>query len=1201
MKKYLLLTMLLAAMMPSSAYAQVTVTIPDIVAPLNQEITVPVTLANVAGGPAIESYQIFPVSSSPNIVFMGGDKAGTLSAQLSSASCLAVSAGGPIDRCSGFGGNISTSGILVNLRFKIIGSVTGGTVSLNNFLLNGPSAPAITPLTPVINVSLSALPSVSPDAYSVNEGNTLTVNAANGVSANDLSGSPMTVALNTSVQNGTLALAPDGSFVYTHNGSETASDSFTYIATNTTGSSSSVLVTITVTPVNDSPVADNKTVSTPKDTATTFALSGSDAEGSALAFTIISGPSSGVASITGSNVTYTPTTGFTGSDSFTYVANDGTVNSAVATVSITVFNPNTAPVVSNGAQTLLEDSSVNIALVATDTDLDPLTYTITTQPSNGTLVLTGSSALYTPNSNYFGLDSFSFQVNDGKVNSGIGVVSLTITSVNDAPVSSNLTINTAENVAVTFNLLASDIEQTPLSYTIVSTPSNGTATLSGATVSYSPNPGYFGADTFTYSASDGSLSSNVATVTVAVSGVNDAPTVSNINVSTNEDETKAIVLTATDIDGDVLVFTVSQPSNGTVTLSGSTATYVPSPNFNGSDSFTFSANDGTVSSSVATVTIAVAPTNDAPIVSGSAQTTNEDTALDIPLTGSDVDGDLITFSVVSGPSNGTVVITGSTAKYTPVANYVGTDSFTFSASDGTAVSSEATISITVLAVNDAPVVSPVSANTNEDVLVELSFVGSDSEGSPLVYSLVDLPTNGSALVSGSRVRYTPNQDFNGQDTFTYKANDGVLDSAPALITITVIPVNDVPVFQSQSVETTNDASVTITLTAVDPDGDPITYSLSTSPIFGSATVTNDTAVYTANAGFVGTDSFGVVASDGSLSSEPGLVIINVSPAKTALVQLVHAGGGGLPPQIDVYYKGEKVANGLVPRTGTALITLPLGGTQVRVAASPSSNESEAVVSFPLSLVEGQVASLVFAGIGNSPDNARMINSMSASKAASNTHVDLKFVHASATTPVVSVSAISDDSFHFDLFTLASNRTFESAGPVVPVAPSVHQFRVSSSGVSSSSLGVFRFDLTQDSGAFVTVVAVGQPGGIGSDEFSLFGITSNGSLRTSVVTTTRDSPIGLPTEFVLRGNYPNPFNPSTTIQFDLPESADVQVDVLDLLGRTMISIPTQSFEAGAKKSVSVDASALSSGIYMYRVIARSVSQTHVSTGTMTLIK
>jgi len=118
------------------------------------------------------------------------------------------------------------------------------------------------------------------------------------------------------------------------------------------------------------------------------------------------------------------------------------------------------------------------------------------------------------------------------------------------------------------------------------------------------------------------------------------------------------------------------------------------------------------------------------------------------------------------------------------------------------------------------------------------------------------------------------------------------------------------------------------------------------------------------------------------------------------------------------------------------------------------------------------------------------------------------------------------------------------------------------------------------------------------------LLASGSVHTlnitrASVTDTEDG--ALPSDFVLRGNYPNPFNPTTTISFDLPETADVQVDVLDLLGRTMISVPVQSISGGANRSISIDAADLTSGIYMYRVLARGASSTWVKSGTMTLIK
>ena len=115
-----------------------------------------------------------------------------------------------------------------------------------------------------------------------------------------------------------------------------------------------------------------------------------------------------------------------------------------------------------------------------------------------------------------------------------------------------------------------------------------------------------------------------------------------------------------------------------------------------------------------------------------------------------------------------------------------------------------------------------------------------------------------------------------------------------------------------------------------------------------------------------------------------------------------------------------------------------------------------------------------------------------------------------------------------------------------------------------------------------------------------GPSSSTSLRRGAITDTESSS-ELPTEFALKGNYPNPFNPSTNIRFDLPQSADVSVVVVDLLGRQVLSVPSAAFEGGSGRTIQIDASALSSGIYMYQIIARSQGGVDVATGTMTLIK
>jgi VCBS repeat-containing protein len=191
-----------------------------------------------------------------------------------------------------------------------------------------------------------------------------------------------------------------------------------------------------------------------------------------------------------------------------------------------------------------------------------------------------------------------------------------------------------------------------------------------------------------------------ATHTSTVANVNDAPVGTAVSVTTDEDTAKTGTLAGTDADGDALTFSkVSDPSHGTVTIaSNGSYTYTPTANYNGTDSFTFKVNDGTVDSVDATVSITVSAVNDAPVGTAVSITTDEDTAKTGTLAGTDVDGDALTFSKVSDPSHGTVTIASNGSyTYTPTANYNGTDSFTFKVNDGAVDSESATVSITVSA------------------------------------------------------------------------------------------------------------------------------------------------------------------------------------------------------------------------------------------------------------------------------------------------------------------------------------------------------------------------------------------------------------------------------------------------------------------------------------------------------------------------
>ncbi|MCD4815700.1 MAG: tandem-95 repeat protein, partial [Methanosarcinales archaeon] len=606
-------------------------------------------------------------------------------------------------------------------------------------------------------------------------------------------------------------------------------------------------------------------------------LSATDVDGDALTYSIVGDRSHGTVALSDNTATYTPASNYNGADSFTFKANDGIVDSNTATVSITVTGVNNAPVASDQSITTPEDTSVDITLSATDADGDSLTYSIVDVPSHGTVTLSGNTATYTPDANYNGADSFTFNANDGIADSNTATVSITVTAVDDVPVASDQSVTTPEDTSVDITLSATDADGDSLTYSIVDNTSHGTVTLSGNTATYTPTSNYNGADSFTFKANDGIVDSNTATVSITVTGVNNAPVASDQSITTPEDTSVDITLSATDVDGDALTYSiVGDPSHGTVALSGNTATYTPDANYNGADSFTFKANDGIVDSNTATVSITVTAVDDAPVASDQSVTTPEDTSVDITLSATDADGDALTYSIVDVPSHGTVTLSDNTATYTPTSNYNGADSFTFNANDGTVDSSTATVSITVTGVNNAPVASDQSITTPEDTSVDITLSATDADGDSLTYSIVDNTSHGTVTLSGNTATYTPTSNYNGADSFTFNANDGIADSNTATVSITVTAVDDVPVASDQSVTTPEDTSVDITLSATDADGDSLTYSIVDVPSHGTVTLSDNTATYTPDANYNGADSFTFKANDGTDDSNTATVSITVS-------------------------------------------------------------------------------------------------------------------------------------------------------------------------------------------------------------------------------------------------------------------------------------------------------------------------------------
>ncbi len=691
---------------------------------------------------------------------------------------------------------------------------------------------------------------------------------------------PTTVVVGIDPQNGATTVdAVLGTVTYTPDPDYFGPDTFQYTVRDDQGNlSTPATVSIDVLPVNDAPVANDLSVGVVEDGSAPVVLSGSDIDGDNLSFAVLTNPANGSLSGTAPNLTYTPTPGFNGSDSFTYAANDGTVDSPAATVTITVAAGNDMPVADDQSLSTPEDTPLAVTLTASDPDSDPLTYSVQTGPANGTLSGTAPNLTYTPDADFNGSDSFTFVAADAVGPSAPATISIDVTAVNDLPVGGAQSLTVAEDVTIPIMLTATDGDGDTLSFAIATPPAEGTLTGTPPDVAYTPNADFNGSDSFTFTANDGTATSLPVTISIDVTPVNDPPVADDLAVTVAEDASVPVVLTGSDVENSILSFAVAtQPADGTLTGTPPNLTYTPNPDFNGSDSFTYTANDGSVDSAPVTVTITVTAGNDLPVANDQSLTTAEDTPLAVTLTASDLDGDPLTYTVQTGPSNGVLSGTAPDLTYTPNENFNGADSFTFVANDATGPSAPATIAIDVTPVNDPPTAADLGVTTDEDTAVPVVLAGGDVDGDTLSYAVVADPANGALSGTAPNLTYTPNADFNGQDGFTYRSNDGTADSGIATVTITIAAINDAPIADAASVTTAEDTNVPVTLTGSDPEGTTLNFAVVTGPSNGSLSGTAPDLVYEPNANYFGGDSFTFTVNDGELTSAAATVSLTVTP------------------------------------------------------------------------------------------------------------------------------------------------------------------------------------------------------------------------------------------------------------------------------------------------------------------------------------
>jgi len=636
-------------------------------------------------------------------------------------------------------------------------------------------------------------------------------------------------------------------------------------------------ITVRVKKFNTAPVATEQTLTTKEDEAKAITLIATDADGNTLSYALVGTPQHGVLSGSGATRTYTPNKDYSGSDSFSFKANDGTVDSNIATVNITVTPQNDAPVAKSQTLMIKEDEAKAITLVATDAETAVISrYTIVTMPSNGVLTGSGANLTYTPNKDYSGSDSFSFKANDGTVDSNTATVNITVTPQNDAPVAKSQTLTIKEDLAAAITLVATDADGNTLSYALVGTPQHGVLTGSGANLTYTPNKDYSGSDSFSFKANDGTVDSNTATVNITVTPQNDAPVAKSQTLTIKEDLAAAITLVATDADGNTLSYAlVGTPQHGVLSGSGATRTYTPNKDYSGSDSFSFKANDGTVDSNIATVNITVTQQNDAPVAKSQTLTIKEEQAKAITLIATDADGNTLSYALVGTPQHGVLSGSGATRTYTPNKDYSGSDSFSFKANDGTVDSNIATVNITVTPQNDAPVAVGQTLTTNQEQPKTVTLSATDVDGNSLSYTLVTPPTKGQLSGTGKTLVYIPNKGASGRDSFSFKASDGLADSNIANISIDIVKVNDAPEADVQTVLVTQDTPTAITLSGSDKQGTTLSFTVISLPENGTLSGDAPYLIYTPETGYFGTDSLSFKVNDGEQDSNIATVSIEV--------------------------------------------------------------------------------------------------------------------------------------------------------------------------------------------------------------------------------------------------------------------------------------------------------------------------------------
>ena len=681
------------------------------------------------------------------------------------------------------------------------------------------TATATITVTPVNDPVVAVPDTNSTDEDTPVSGNVLTNDRAQNVDGPD---EPITVAAGTftSTQGGTVVTNANGAYTYTPKLDFNGVDTFSYTVADA-GSTATGVVTITVAAVNDPIVAVPVSATTLEGNAVSGNVlpdvravnpDGLDEVLTVIATGAADSTRGSISFDTDGSYTYTPAPNFFGTITYSYIVTDGT-SSATGVLTITV-KPVDDPIAAvDDAAATDEDTPVTIDVLANDRAANPdgpdenLAVTMTTAPANGTVVVNpDGSVTYVSNANFHGTDSFTYTVSDG-ASTSVGTVSVTVRPVNDPVVAIDDTITTDEDTPVTGNVLTNDNAQnvdtgetlTVTAGTYTTTHGRITITADGA-YTYTPAPNYHGQDTFTYTVTDGPTTAT-GTLTITVRSVNDPLPNVIIPITIDEDAAPQTgnlldAIRRQNPDGPDEPVTITgvlfnpSPLGTFVVNPNGDYTFTPAPNQYGSTVYDVRVSD-TQFDSLVTITVTVRPVNDPVVAIDDTITTDEDT----PVTGNvltndnaqNVDGPMEPLIVTPGlftTSRGSIRINSwGEYTYTPAAGFFGTDTFSYTVTDGTTTAT-GTLTITVVKANTPPTAPVIDAGTltpdRITGIVRGTATATDVDGDRLVFSGSTTTAKGSVVVNANGTfTYTPNQlareaaiTQSATDSFTITVSDG---------------------------------------------------------------------------------------------------------------------------------------------------------------------------------------------------------------------------------------------------------------------------------------------------------------------------------------------------------------------------------------------------------------------------------------------